>query len=142
MHAKAKLPVLVPPEYCTEIEALSKAALMDMVWSLAGQTVESCDDDPDVMRKIRDERRIVEHFRKNAQSLSQQDKLQPKLSARQREFLKSVAAANSLGRHLVLYRNDRAAHSRLERLGFIIFDRNQGEYRITESGRDALQLSE
>lgn len=68
MHVNAKCPVLVPDEYCTEIEMLSKAALMDMVWSLAGQTVESCDDDPDVMRKIREERGIVERSRKNAKS--------------------------------------------------------------------------
>jgi hypothetical protein len=72
MHARAKPPVLVPDEYCTEIESLSKAALMDLVWSLAGQTVESSDDDPEVMRKIREERGIVESYRKSAKSLLQQ----------------------------------------------------------------------
>ena len=71
MHAKAKPPVLVPHEFRTEIEACSKAALMDIVWSLAGQAVQSCDDEPDVMRKIREERSIVEGQRKNARSLAQ-----------------------------------------------------------------------
>lgn len=63
MHALAKPPVLVPVEYREEIERLSKAALMDMVWSLAGQTVESCHDEPDVMRKFREERVIINRYR-------------------------------------------------------------------------------
>ena len=38
MNLKNRPPVLVPKEHWTEIERLSKAALMDMVWDYAAQT--------------------------------------------------------------------------------------------------------
>ena len=35
MHIRAQRPILVPDKYLAEIERLSKAALMDMVWDFA-----------------------------------------------------------------------------------------------------------
>lgn len=58
-----------------------------------------------------------------------------KLSGRQQALIDSIAAAASLGRHLVVYRNDRAARGRLERLGLIVFDSHAGEYKLTDQGR-------
>lgn len=66
MHLNAKPPVLVPYKHWAEIEKLSKAALMDMVWSLAGQTVESAEDESDVMARIREERATIERCRNQA----------------------------------------------------------------------------
>lgn len=54
---------LVPVEYRYVLEALSKAALADMVWSLAGQTVESGDSPSQIIAKLRSEWGIVAGYR-------------------------------------------------------------------------------
>lgn len=59
MHLNARPPVLVPSTHWQEIEKLSKAALMDMVWSFAGRCSESADDAEAVMREFRAERDVV-----------------------------------------------------------------------------------
>ena len=58
-----------------------------------------------------------------------------KLTSRQQAFLDSTAAANSLGRHLALSINDRAARNRLKDLGLVAFDRWAGEFRVTPEGK-------
>jgi hypothetical protein len=63
MHPRAKRPVLVPAEHFSEIADLSKSALMDIAWSLAGQTVESAEDTPLVIAKIREEWGIIKKHR-------------------------------------------------------------------------------
>lgn len=64
MHLKNKPPVLVPREYWSELEKLSKCALIDMVWSLAGQTdVESGDNAGEVIKRIRREWAVVADHR-------------------------------------------------------------------------------
>jgi hypothetical protein len=37
MNLQNRPPIFVPPEHCAEVEKLSKAALMDMVWDYATQ---------------------------------------------------------------------------------------------------------
>ncbi len=60
MHLNAKRPVFVPYEFQTEIEKLSKAALMDMVWDYASQCSGHPDDRPDaVMAEFRERREII-----------------------------------------------------------------------------------
>lgn len=44
MNLKNKPPVFVPAEYRAEIEKLSKAALMDVVWDMAKQLTPAGDD--------------------------------------------------------------------------------------------------
>ena len=52
MHPKNHPPILVPKEFVPELEHLTKAALMDLVWDLATPTVE--DGTPDkIMSEIR-----------------------------------------------------------------------------------------
>lgn len=69
MHLKNKLPVFVPREYFREIELLSKAALMDMVWDLCCQTAEvskpgDCEQcASDVIQQFRKEWGIVKLHR-------------------------------------------------------------------------------
>lgn len=66
MHINAKRPVLVPEQYCAEIEKLSKAALMDIAWDLATRC--SGGDDlagPKIMEEFRDTANIVMHHRKS-----------------------------------------------------------------------------
>ncbi len=70
MNIRAKQPVFVPRKYQTEIEKLSKAALMDMVWDYASRC---CNDsaiaDPDrVMSEFRDTREIILTYRKQERS--------------------------------------------------------------------------
>ena len=62
MHLKNIPPQIVPREYWCEVEKLSKAALMDMVWSLAGQCVnheDGSDDYREVIAKFRAEREML-----------------------------------------------------------------------------------
>jgi hypothetical protein len=58
MHLKNKPPVFVPPGYRAEIEKLSKAALMDMVWDYAMQIGGAGSNDMDVAQAT------IEEFRK------------------------------------------------------------------------------
>jgi hypothetical protein len=64
MHLKNIPPALVPFKHTAELEALSKAALMDMIWSLAAQLSECCDDERQVMYTIGREWKTVERYRK------------------------------------------------------------------------------
>jgi hypothetical protein len=55
MHLKNIPPALVPYKHTAELGRLSKAALMDMVWSLAAQLTECPDDERQVIYVIRRE---------------------------------------------------------------------------------------
>lgn len=62
MNLKNKPPVFVPAEFRGEIEKLSKAALMDMVWDYARQVccAESLGDpDNATMNELRERRDII-----------------------------------------------------------------------------------
>ncbi len=61
MHLNAKRPIFVPPEYCDEIEKLSKAALMDLCWDLAmpGQP-----NDGATMEELRKRIEVVVFYRR------------------------------------------------------------------------------
>jgi hypothetical protein len=51
MHPKNKPPIFVPAEFVPEMERLTKAALMDLVWEM---TTESINEAPDkVIAEIR-----------------------------------------------------------------------------------------
>lgn len=52
-------PIFVPAKYRTEIEKLSKAALMDVVWDLCAMRAESADDDDLVFTEFRQARDII-----------------------------------------------------------------------------------
>ncbi len=66
MHLNAKRPVFVPAQYCGEIEKLSKAALMDMVWDYAAQNAGTEQDGEAVMKEFRARREIIQHHRNNS----------------------------------------------------------------------------
>jgi protein gp37 len=66
MNLKNQPAALVPLSFRPEIEGLSKAALMDIVWSFASRS-SGQEGDPDViMREFRHERDIVTRARKFA----------------------------------------------------------------------------
>lgn len=68
MHLKNRPPVFVPQEYRAEIEKLSKAALMDIVWDMAKQLTPPDDDgheapDSDVIGIVRHEAEVISVYR-------------------------------------------------------------------------------
>lgn len=69
MHLNAKPPVFIPDEYQAEIEKLSKAALMDMVWDYATRISEQPCNDAAIMEEFRKCREIVMHHRKSAKAV-------------------------------------------------------------------------
>ncbi len=65
MHLKNQPPVFVPDQYRAEIEKLSKAALMDMVWDFAtrcsgGDSLAS----NTIMDEVRQTAEIIANYRK------------------------------------------------------------------------------
>jgi len=65
MNLKNKRPVFVPLEFQAEIEQLSKATLMDMIWDYARQCSGHPDDRPDAaMDEFRERRAIIQEYRK------------------------------------------------------------------------------
>lgn len=66
MRVTNRPPIFVPLSERAELGKLSKAALMDLVWSFAGRCVESSDDRAEVMVAIRAEARVREDYRKVA----------------------------------------------------------------------------
>lgn len=56
--------IFVPSEYYSEIKALSKAALMDVAWNLAGACSESAEDAPAVMETLRHEIKVTLNYRR------------------------------------------------------------------------------
>lgn len=70
MHLKAKPPIFVPVEYRAEIESLSKAALMDLVWDFATTCVPSDEDEQannaEIMSVLRERIDVIQTHRKQA----------------------------------------------------------------------------
>ncbi len=66
MNLKNQRPVFVPLEYRREIEGLSKAALMDLVWDLATRCHGREDDHGGVMIGLRQSAEIVLAHRRRA----------------------------------------------------------------------------
>lgn len=67
MHLRAQRPVFVPEEHWGEIQKLSKAALMDMVWDYATSTAGEGEDAVDaIMAELRERRDIILTHRKLA----------------------------------------------------------------------------
>lgn len=67
MNLKNQPPALVPYEFRKEIEALSKAALMDMVWDYAYQ-MSGANLMDDGMNEFRARRAIIETHRAQAKT--------------------------------------------------------------------------
>jgi hypothetical protein len=65
MHIRAKPPVFVPQRFWSEIEKLSKAALMDMVWDYASRTAGDELNEQAIITEIRETRGIVLQHRKD-----------------------------------------------------------------------------
>jgi hypothetical protein len=66
MNLKNQPPVFVPEVYWNEIERLSKAALMDMVWDLAQRCTSVDDDHPrQIMEEVTRTADIITAHRKN-----------------------------------------------------------------------------
>jgi hypothetical protein len=68
MHLNAKRPVFMPRQYWAEIEKLSKATLMDMVWDFAKQCTPPDDGgneapDSDVIGTVRSIAAVVKLHR-------------------------------------------------------------------------------
>jgi len=63
MRVTNRPPVFVPLSERAELAKQSKAALMDLVWSLAGRCAESSDDRAEVMALIRQEVKVRELYR-------------------------------------------------------------------------------
>lgn len=64
MHLNAKPPVFVPQQFWREFEALSKAALMDMVWDYCVRTVGEDQGDEGAMSEFRQTSKIILGHRK------------------------------------------------------------------------------
>jgi len=69
MNLKNHPPIFVPLRFREEIEAMSKAALMDIVWDMAKQLTSPDDDgneapDSDVIGTVRHEIEVVTTLRK------------------------------------------------------------------------------
>jgi hypothetical protein len=62
MHLKAKRPVFVPQEHWKELEQLSKAALMDMVWDYCIQIA----GNDGALEEFRKRAGLIKHYRKEA----------------------------------------------------------------------------
>src|SRR5262245_50897871 len=58
VNLKNQPPIFVPAQYRAEIEKLSKAALIDMVWDYAMQMCGASDDD-EAMKELRDKRDLI-----------------------------------------------------------------------------------
>lgn len=65
MHLNARRPIFVPQEYWAEVEKLSKAALMDLVWDYATRCAAS-ESNGDIIAELRKSAAIVNVHRKNA----------------------------------------------------------------------------
>lgn len=71
MHLNAKPPIFVPPEHRAEVEKLSKAALMDMVWDYAMQIAGAPHhEDQSVIGEFRNRREIILEYRKTLAHLA------------------------------------------------------------------------
>ena len=69
MHLKNQPPMFVPFEYVEEVEKLSKAALMDMVWDYAEQRV--CHGEgsqEETLEEFRERRNIIVGYRNKHKS--------------------------------------------------------------------------
>lgn len=66
MHLKNKPPIFIPAAYCAEIEKLSKAALMDLVWDLCGQLCGEAENADLTIKQFRASAEIVLSHRKQA----------------------------------------------------------------------------
>lgn len=64
MNLKNQPPIFVPEQFCKEIEALSKAALMDMVWDLATRCARPGIGQDGVMTEVRATSEIIAVYRK------------------------------------------------------------------------------
>lgn len=65
MNLKNKPPIFVPPQHQRELEQLSKAALMDVVWDYATRISGSVDPEA-IMTELRAERDVILTHRKQA----------------------------------------------------------------------------
>ena len=72
MNLNAKRPVFVPREHWEEVEKMSKAALMDMVWDYAKQ-LSGTDSDDGALDEFRTRRDIILHHRKGAKGHMRSD---------------------------------------------------------------------
>lgn len=68
MNLKNQPPVFVPHKYTAEIEKLSKAFLMDMVWDFARRGM--VDDDENTMGRIRETAEVIQIYRDREKSRS------------------------------------------------------------------------
>jgi hypothetical protein len=71
MHLRAKPPIFVPEQFRTEIESLSKAPLMDLVWDFAAMRAgagleQGVDGDDATMKVLREQIEIVQTHRRQA----------------------------------------------------------------------------
>lgn len=72
MHLKAKPPIFVPQQFRAEIESLSKAALMDLVWDFAESSTttfshtSACGRDDAIMKTLRERIDVIQTHRKQA----------------------------------------------------------------------------
>jgi hypothetical protein len=68
VHLKNKPPVFVPAQFQDELEKMSKAMLMDMVWDFAKQNTPADDDgheasNEEVMETLRGQAEIIRAYR-------------------------------------------------------------------------------
>lgn len=66
MNLKNQRPIFVPDEFCREIEGMTKAALMDLVWDFATTSVDGEVTATNVMNALRSRAEIVLSHRKQA----------------------------------------------------------------------------
>jgi hypothetical protein len=69
MHLRNQRAVLVPSQLTFEIEQMSKAALMDIAWSMATRLSGQEEDPGEIMRVFRQEGEIVLRLRKHLREI-------------------------------------------------------------------------
>jgi hypothetical protein len=88
MNLKNQPPVYVPDEHCAEIEKLSKAALMDMVWDYAMRSAGVSDYVFD-----KEEEKAIAEFRATREVILLMRKRQPELERQCRNQALALAEA-------------------------------------------------
>lgn len=65
MHIKAKPLIFLPSAYWSEIEKLSKAALMDLVWDYATTAASNPNSEESIIAELRNRATTIKYHRHN-----------------------------------------------------------------------------
>jgi hypothetical protein len=93
MNLKNQPPIFVPPRFCSEIEKLSKATLMDMVWDYATRSVGDETAESAIMIEVRATAEAITIHRERAAPAFRQRQRELKESFREMDAAKGPAGS-------------------------------------------------